>query len=79
MQALKVMGHVDESHQLVAQVPASVGPVPVEVVLLTAPVKEDDAGVAWAAGVMREWQADLGDPHQDIYTLADGEPVHLSR
>ena len=27
-------------------------------------------------GVAEEWAGDLGDARQDIYTLADGEPVH---
>ncbi len=36
---------------------------------------EDDAGLHWVDGLAHEWQAELGDPHEDIYTLADGIPV----
>jgi hypothetical protein len=27
------------------------------------------------AGVAREWEAELSDPREDLYSLADGEPV----
>ena len=36
---------------------------------------EVDAGDAWMAGVASEWADDLADTRQDVYTLADGEPV----
>jgi hypothetical protein len=39
----------------------------------------DDAESRWASGVAREWAEDLADPRQDIYTLADGEPVDEAR
>ena len=29
-----------------------------------------------APGVARQWEDELSDPRQDIYTLADGEPVN---
>ncbi len=29
------------------------------------------------AGVLREWEAVWLDPREDIYTLADGEPVNV--
>jgi hypothetical protein len=32
---------------------------------------EDEAGLAWAEGIAREWAVDLGDT-QDIYTIKDG-------
>jgi hypothetical protein len=42
---------------------------------LVLPEEADDEADTWAAGIAREWADELGDPDQDIYTLADGEPV----
>ena len=77
MSPLKVTGHVDEQHRLSAEVPASVPPGPVTVLIVPAS-QEDDAGDAWMACISQEWADDLNDPCQDIYTLADGEPVRES-
>ena len=57
-----------------AQVPEAFPVGSVRVIVL-AP-EEDEAGAAWAAGVAREWSAELSDPDQDIYTLDDGQPVN---
>ena len=74
MSTITLTGHVDDQHRLTAEVPESVPPGPVRVVI--APLSdEDEAGEAWTAGVAREWADKLSDPRQDIYTLADGEPV----
>ena len=40
--------------------------------------QSDVAGDAWMAGISEEWADDFSDPRQDIYTLADGEPVRES-
>ena len=37
--------------------------------------EEDKAGAAWASGISGEWWAELSDCRDDMYTLADGEPV----
>ena len=79
MAMIKIAGHVDEQHQLRAEVPESVAPGPVELLLLLPSDFEDDAGTAWMAGIAREWAADLSDPREDIYTLADGEPLDGGR
>jgi hypothetical protein len=77
MNTVKVSGNVDANHQLVAQVPATVRPGPVTVLIV--PVShEDKAGDAWTAGIAREWAEELSDTGQDIYTLGDGEPVDES-
>jgi hypothetical protein len=74
MNILTLSGNIDENHQLSAQVPASIRPGPVTVLVL--PVsQEDEEAQAWTAGIAREWANDLSDPDQDIYTLSDGEPV----
>jgi len=70
---IRVTGCVDDKHLLSAEVPDSIPPGPVTVLILPAS-QEDDAGDAWAAGIAREWADELGDARQDIYTLADGEP-----
>ena len=74
MNILTLSGNIDENHQLSAQVPASIRPGPVTVLVL--PVsQEDEEAQAWTAGIAREWANDLSDPDQHIYTLSDGEPV----
>jgi hypothetical protein len=76
MTTLRLRGHIDDQHKLVAQAPSSVppGPVEVELILPDAAAGEVDA-TAWAEGVAREWAEDLADVRQDIYTPDDGEPV----
>ena len=77
MNTIKLSGQVDENHRLSAEVPDSIPPGPVTVLIV--PVsQEDDAGDAWMTSIAREWSDDLTDPRQDIYTLADGEPVRES-
>jgi len=78
MNSIKLRGHVDEHHRLVAEVPTSVPPGPVDVELVL-PADEDAAAYAWAEGVACEWAAELTDPREDIYTLSDGEPVNGAR
>lgn len=77
MNNVKVLGRVDENHQLTAEVPDSVPAGPVAILIVPAS-QEDDAGDAWMEGVARQWADDLKDPRQDIYTLADGEPIRES-
>ncbi len=74
MRTVKVSGRVNENQQLLAIVPVDIPPGPVTVLIVPA-THEDEAGDAWADGIAREWADELSDPHQDIYTLADGEPV----
>lgn len=77
MNTVKVNGHVDEHHRLTAEVPVSV-PVGQVTVLIVPASHEDDVGDDWMAGVAQEWADDLIDERQDIYTLADGEPIRES-
>lgn len=78
MNTIRVSGQVDENHRLSAEVPDSIPPGPVTVLIVPGSQQEDDAGDAWMTGVAEEWADDLNDPRQDIYTLADGEPVRES-
>jgi hypothetical protein len=77
MNAVRVTGLVDKKHHLSAEVPKSIPPGPVTVLIF--PAQEDDGGGAWMAGVAEQWADELGDIRQDIYTLADGEPVNEPR
>jgi hypothetical protein len=77
MNAVKVHGNVDANHHLTAMVPATIPSGPVTVLILPAPQK-DEAENAWSAGIAQEWADELSDQRQDIYTLADGEPVDES-
>ena len=74
MRTFKLIGHVDEQRRLRAEVPQAIAPGEVEIVVI-ARDGEDDAGESWSAGIAREWEAELSDPRQDIYTLNDGAPV----
>ncbi len=74
MDTIRVDGFVDDNHQLSANVPGSVPPGPVTI-WIASNSAEDDAGPAWSYGISHEWAEDLSDPRQDIYTIADGEPV----
>ena len=77
MLTLKVIGEVDESHRLSADVPDSIRPGPVEIMVIVPVATEDEA--QWVRGVAHEWRDELNDSREDIYTLADGEPVDGSR
>jgi hypothetical protein len=77
MGTIKVNGHVSDNHQLTAEVPDSVPTGPITVLILPS-AQEDDAGDTWMAGVAHEWEDELNDERQDIYTLSDGEPIRES-
>ena len=79
MLTLKVFGQVDEAHRLSATVPDSIRPGQVEIMVIVPSDDEDEAGAAWMRGVAHEWQDELNDSREDIYTLADGEPIDGSR
>jgi hypothetical protein len=68
-----ISGHVDANQQLVVTVPNSIPPGPVSVYVV--PCAEEVEAIAWTEGIAREWQHDLADPRQDIYTMEDGEPI----
>lgn len=74
MQSVRIIGKVDSQHRLEATVPESITPGTVEIVVIARQTGEDDAGANWMAGIAREWESDLSDPREDIYTLADGVP-----
>lgn len=79
MLPFRVVGRVDESHRLSADLPDSIRPGQVEIVVLVPTGNEDEDGTAWVHGVAHEWRDELNDSREDIYTLTDGEPVDGTR
>ena len=77
MNAIELIGDIDDQHQLHAQVPIDLPTGQVRLIVLLA--GEDDAGGMWAHGIAEAWSAKLQDPREDIYSLDDGQPVHAPR
>ena len=77
MKAIELIGDVDEQHRLRAHVPEDFLAGPVRLIVFLP--EEDEAGAAWSRGLTREWADELRDPRQDLYTLADGQPVDAAR
>ena len=77
MKAIELIGDIDEQHRLKARVPEELPAGPVRLIVLLS--EEDESGAVWDHGVAREWADELGDSRQDIYTLADGQPVDAAR
>ncbi|ETX09303.1 hypothetical protein [Candidatus Entotheonella palauensis] len=77
MKAVELIGEIDDQHHLHAQVPENLLPGRVRLIVLLP--EEDDAGAAWMQGIGKEWEAELNDPREDIYTLEDGSPVDEAR
>jgi len=77
VKAIELVGDIDEQHRLQAQVPADLPAGPVRLIVLLP--EEDEASVAWAQGISKEWADELRDSRQDIYTLEDGQPVNAPR
>ena len=75
MKAIELIGDIDEQHRLKARVPEELPAGPVRLIVLLS--EEDESGAVH--GVAREWADELGDSRQDIYTLADGQPVDAAR
>jgi hypothetical protein len=76
MKAIELIGDIDEQHRLRASVPEELPAGPVRLIVLLS--EEDESGGAWARGVALEWADELNDS-QDLYTLADGQPVDATR
>lgn len=79
MKAFEFVADVDQQHHLQLNLPSSVGPGKVRVIVLAPDAEGDEIEAAWMQGVAREWADELADTREDIYTLADGEPVNAAR
>lgn len=77
MNAIELIGDIDDDHRLHAEVPKEVPAGPVRLIVLLP--GEDEAGGMWARGIAADWSAELQDAREDIYTLNDGQPVNAPR
>lgn len=80
MHAIEIAGEIDGEHRLLARVPDGFPAGPVRLIIFPPdllPPEEDHAGSSWARGIAAEWDDDLRDSRQDIYTLQDGHPVNV--
>ena len=76
MRTVELIAEVDERRHLHAEVPPPCAPGLARVLVF---VPDDEAAVDWIQGVAREWHAEPSGPREDLYTLADGRPVHVAR
>ena len=73
MKAIELIGDIDDQHRLRASVPAELPAGPVRLIVLLS--EEDEAGAVWPRCLAGESGDELRDSRQDLYTLADGQPL----
>jgi hypothetical protein len=73
MKVLELMGEVNTKHLLQAQVPETLCPGAVRIIVLIP--EAEDAGEAWIQGITPGWAAEWSDPREDIYPLEDGQSL----
>ena len=82
MKALEFIAEVDAQHHLHLDLP-NTAPGLVRVLVLlpesSADGADDDTDDTWMQGVAREWNTELADTREDIYTLNDSEAIHAAR
>lgn len=82
MKALEYVAEVDERWAVHVVLPRDWKQKQVRVLVLGSEGDDNGEGQiesVWMPGIAREWAAELADEREDIYTLADGEPVHATR
>ncbi len=79
MKTHEVIAQVDAQRQVRVTLPVGFAANTVRVLVFAPDAGEDATGEEWARGIAREWAEELGDAREDIYTLADGEPVDAAR
>ncbi len=77
MRAMSIVGEIDDDHNIRAEAPRDLPPGRVQLIVVRP--DEDEAGAFWPWDVAQAWRDELADTQQDIYTLADGQPVDASR
>jgi hypothetical protein len=77
MRAIGIVGEIDDDHQIRAQAPRDLPAGPVQLIVVRP--DEDESGAFWPWDVSQAWSDDLGDIRQDLYSLADGQPIDASR
>lgn len=71
------MGEIDEDHNIRGEALRDLPPGRVQLIVVRP--DEDEAGAFWPWDVSQAWSDELSDVRQDLYTLADGQPVDASR
>jgi hypothetical protein len=66
MKPVELIGYVDETHRLHAELPTSIPPGPIRIMLL--PATEQDEERDWLELINHSWTKDWSDPREDIYT-----------
>jgi hypothetical protein len=79
MKTIRISGIVDEYHQLRADVPSSLPPGPVDLMVVVPSGTELQHSVDWMSQVAHVWKAELNQTEEDIYHFSDGEPVDGAR
>jgi hypothetical protein len=77
MKALEFHTLIDSARRLELELPPDT-PCGQARVLVLLPEETDAEERSWSALIAQEWAAELSDPREDVYTLADGEPVDAS-
>jgi hypothetical protein len=77
MRAIGIVGEIDEDHNIRAEAPPDLPPGRVQLIVVRP--DEDEAGALWPWGFSQTWSDELSDVRQDLYTLADGQPVDAPR
>ena len=70
MKTIKIVGRVDEHHELRIELPHDIPPGTFTVVVQIEEDEEDN----WGTMTLRRRAEELDNPREDIYTLEDGEP-----
>ena len=77
MRAIGIVGEIDDQHKIRAEAPRDLRPGRVQLIVVRP--DEDEAAAFWPWDVSHAWSDELCDVRQDLYTLADGQPVDASR
>ena len=73
---MRIVGEIDDDHNIRPEAPRDLPPGRVQLIVVRP--DEDEAGAFWPWDVSQAWRDELAYQQQDIYTLADGQPVDAS-
>ncbi len=73
----ELIAEVSDDRTVQIKIPESIHTKRARIIIL--PVEPEEDPAEWMRAIAREWQDELADERQDIYTLEDGEPVDATR
>lgn len=73
----ELIAEVDDTRQVQITIPETIRTRQARIIILPYETGEDPE--QWMRALGREWQDELSDERQDIYSLDDGEPVDATR